>query len=185
MADLEKESMKSRKYILVLFWNIAMIASVALQILISKLGVKVAFGGTSTPIVFPLTDITIIAAVLTGVYFGVNVLTKVMSGSGIFDSSAVQQVIDGMKSSEDMTSSKFASKKYFLTIYWAIYMVLLMIAQFFVSEVQLPTMQATWASGILTLGYFGINLADKAVAAKTETPAIVTSQVLQEDKPGK
>jgi hypothetical protein len=161
----------SRKFLFVIFWNIIMTVAAFLQIYSFKIGAT---------LVLPLTEITIISGIITGVYFGVNVLSKTLTqGTSIIPEEEIEKMVADVQKTEDVTTPRYASKKFFLTAYWCIYVLFLMIAQLILTTLKLPLMESIAITAILTGAYFGTNMLDKVVTPKTPTvpPSTTPTQI--------
>jgi hypothetical protein len=153
----------SRKYLFVLYWDFLALIAVAIQIFLFKLG---------SAIILPITELTIISGILTGIYFGVNIVSKIADAPKIVPIEEVDKAIEGVEQTEEI-QPKYGSRKFFLTVFWCIYMLILMIAQLFLgnkSDLHLPVMQVVTIASILTIGYFTTNILDKVTPSSASPP---------------
>ena len=137
-----------------------------LQVLLFK-------GGSQ--LVLPLYELTLISGVLTGIYFGVNIVSKTLAPvTNFIPEAEIQKLVDNVQKDEATQTPAYMSKKFFLTAFWCVYMLGLMIVQLLVNGIKLPVMEAVTISAVLTGAYFGTNLLDKiikpAVTVSPESP---------------
>lgn len=154
--------MISRKFLFVAFWNFTLIFALISQVVLFK---------NSSSVNVPLYELTLISGILTGIYFGVNILSKTLAPvTNFLPESEIQELVEDVQKSENTSSPSYMSKKFLLTAFWCIYMFSLVAIPIFVNGIKLPIMEATVIAAALTGAYFGSNILDKVVINKQTAP---------------
>ena len=150
--------MVSRKFLFVAFWNFSLIFALISQVVLFK---------NNSQTTVPLYELTLISGILTGIYFGVNILSKTLAPvTNFLPEAEIQELVEDVQKDEATTTPAYMSKKFFLTAFWCIYMLSLVAIPIFVNGIKLPTMEAVVISAALTGAYFGSNVLDKVVGNK-------------------